>query len=95
MTPPGTRITVSLARAGTDVVLTVTDNGPGVPADLAGRVFDRFVRGDASRARMHGGSTGLGLAIAKAAAADAGGELTLSPTPGGGATFTARLPIHS
>lgn len=94
-TPPGTRITVSLARAGTDVVLTVTDNGPGVPADLAGRVFDRFVRGDASRARMHGGSTGLGLAIAKAAAADAGGELTLSPTPGGGATFTARLPIHS
>lgn len=71
------------------VAITVSDAGPGVPPELRERVFDRFVRGDASR---HGPSTGLGLAIAAENARLLGGSLTLSPD---GRTFELTLPVHS
>jgi two-component system OmpR family sensor kinase len=90
-TPAGTSVTVRVARRGTDVVLDVVDDGPGIPADLRDRLFERFVRGDASRNRA-AGSTGLGLSIAHAVVTAHGGTLTVGGTAGGGTTFTVRLP---
>jgi two-component system OmpR family sensor kinase len=83
-TPAGTHISVAtrpLPDGGG--VLTVTDNGPGIPADLAPRLFERFVRGSGDR----GGSFGLGLAIVAAVASAHGGAVEVEQGPGGGARF--------
>jgi two-component system OmpR family sensor kinase len=71
--------------------LAVSDHGPGLGPDGAQRVFERFFRSDESRSRSRGGS-GLGLAIVRAIVEAHGGTVTASPTDGGGATFTVRLP---
>ena len=64
-TPPGGIVSLSLIRAdATHVAITVADTGIGIPPDEVGRVFDRFYRTDASRARVSGGF-GLGLSIAR------------------------------
>jgi len=89
-TPPGTHVTVGVRRDGPDVVLTVADDGPGVPRELQGRLFQRFTRGDESRNRA-AGSTGLGLAIAHAVVVAHGGTLTCTSVPGR-TTFVARVP---
>ncbi|HSP39099.1 MAG TPA: ATP-binding protein [Frankiaceae bacterium] len=93
-TPEGTRVTVAIARegAGTDerVVLTVSDTGPGIPAELLPDVFQRFARGDGSRSRT-AGSTGLGLAIVAAVVTAHGGEVAVSSVPGA-TTFRVSLP---
>jgi signal transduction histidine kinase len=76
---------------GRGVTLTVTDHGPGIaPADRA-RVFERFVQLDGSSTRTQGG-TGLGLYLCRGLAELLEGELELSETPGGGATFSLTLP---
>src|SRR4051794_6395171 len=76
---------------GPEVVITVTDGGPGVDARLAPRVFDRFVRGDTSRSTRDGqATTGLGLAIAQENVALHGGSIAVRI--GRPATFTVRLP---
>ncbi len=83
-TPAGTTVTVTLAEpdpaVGT-VVLSVTDDGPGIPADLQPGLFERFVRGDASRSHATGG-TGLGLAIVDAVTAAHGGHVGVTSRPG-------------
>ena len=79
-------VDVTVDRAAADVVLSVRDAGPGVPAELRDRVFDRFVRGDEAR---HGSSSGLGLAIARENARLLGGSLSLLPD---GRTFVLQLP---
>jgi len=71
-------------------VLTVADDGPGIPADLLPRVFERFARGDSSRSRAAGG-TGLGLAIVSAVVEAHAGTVTADSSPAG-TTFTVRLP---
>ena len=73
-------------------VLTVTDDGPGIPPDDAGRVFERFTRLDDARSAGDGGA-GLGLAIARDVAERHGGGLELDPTVPGGARFVLRLPV--
>ena len=88
---PGTHVEVSVAREGSDVVVRVRDDGPGIPADLRERLFQRFTRGDASRNRAAGSSTGLGLAIAHAVVAAHDGELSVQSEPGW-TQFTVRLP---
>jgi two-component system, OmpR family, sensor kinase len=90
-TPPGTATTVTVERHGTDAVITVADNGPGLAATDAQHVFERFYRADPSRSRDHGGS-GLGLAIVAAIANAHHGTVSAAPNPTGGATFTMTLP---
>ncbi|MBD8000090.1 sensor histidine kinase [Oerskovia gallyi] len=76
-TPPGTRVVVGVRPDGDDhVVLSVTDDGPGIPDSLRPSLFQRFSRGDSARNRV-GGSTGLGLAIAQAVVQAHGGEITV------------------
>jgi two-component system OmpR family sensor kinase len=91
-TPPGTRVVAGLHRAGNQAVLTVTDDGPGIPEQLQPEVFERFARGDASRSRA-AGSTGLGLSIVSAIVAAHQGHVELQSRPGC-TTFTVRLPLE-
>ena len=62
--PEGGEVGVEAAAQGDDIVFTVSDRGPGVPAKDAGRLFERFYRVDRARSRELGG-TGLGLAIVR------------------------------
>ncbi|MEV0607315.1 ATP-binding protein [Polymorphospora rubra] len=90
-TPAGTTVTVSLAAdpAG-GALVTVADDGPGIPAELQPEVFERFARGDTSRSRA-AGSTGLGLAIVAAVVEAHAGQVTVESRPGR-TVFTVRLP---
>lgn len=90
-TPPGTSVTTALA-VGADgaAVLTVADDGPGIPAWLQPEIFERFARGDSSRSRR-GGSTGLGLAIVAAVVKAHGGTINVHSVPGD-TRFTVTLP---
>src|SRR5690606_16112234 len=85
------RVGLSVARDGTDVVVRVDDDGPGIPVEERSRVFERFVRLDPARVRQHGGA-GLGLAIVHSIVAAHGGSVTAQESPWGGARFTVRLP---
>lgn len=90
-TPPGTTVRTSLRSKGDEVHLSVTDDGPGIPEDLQPDVFERFTRGDDSRARASG-STGLGLSIVAAVARTHGGDVSVESRPGS-TTFTVTLPV--
>lgn len=92
-TPPGTTVEVGLDRsAAGEAVVTVRDDGPGVPAELQERVFERFMRADAGRSRAGGNtSTGLGLAIVSAIVAAHDGKVMLLSRPGL-TEFTVVLP---
>ena len=74
------------------VVLDVEDDGPGMPAEQAQRVFERFYRADAARNRASGG-TGLGLAIVAGLVSAHGGTVSVRTAPGQGADFQVRLPL--
>ena len=89
-TPAGTSITVALAAAS-DAVITVTDAGPGIQADVRDSLFERFARGDSSRSRA-AGSTGLGLAIVRAVVAGHDGTVSVESEPGR-TVFTVSLPM--
>jgi two-component system, OmpR family, sensor kinase len=92
-TPPGTQTIVRVRREGDEAILEVADQGPGLNAEDAARVFERFYRADPSRARERGG-TGLGLAVVAALIEAHGGRVELDTTPGTGATFRVRLPVE-
>jgi signal transduction histidine kinase len=85
---PGSRVAVSLASTGEEVVFKVADEGPGIPADDLPHLFDRWYRGQASR---YPGS-GLGLAIARSIVSAQGGSIWAESREGGGATFAFALP---
>jgi two-component system phosphate regulon sensor histidine kinase PhoR len=88
--PPNTDIDLAATRQGTDCVLSVADNGPGLPPEDLRRVFERFYRVDPSRARP--GGTGLGLAIVKHLVELHGGTVRAANRPEGGALFTVTIP---
>ncbi len=89
-TPAGTAVTVRLAADDRGTLLTVEDDGPGIPEELQPEVFGRFVRADHSRSRAAGG-TGLGLAIVQAVVTAHGGRIDLTSRPGRTA-ITVTLP---
>jgi signal transduction histidine kinase len=92
--PEGSTIVMASARKDDRIVLSVADEGPGIPeADLP-RVFERFYRVDKARSRdaRDPGGTGLGLAIVKHLIGLHGGRVTASNRPEGGAIFTVEIP---
>jgi two-component system OmpR family sensor kinase len=100
-TPEGTPVRVRIgsgtlgdgeAGDAPAVLLDVEDDGPGMPAEQARRVFERFYRADAARNRASGG-TGLGLAIVAGLVAAHGGTVSVRTAPGEGADFQVRLPL--
>ncbi len=87
----GGMVRIELSAEEDRAVLSVIDEGPGIPEADVDRLFDRFYRTEASRARTSGGS-GLGLAIVKAIVTAHAGEIEAGNRPEGGARFTMRLP---
>jgi signal transduction histidine kinase len=93
-TPTGGTVQLQARQQLEEVAITVTDTGPGMDAATLDHIFDRYYRGQDARTRRSAG-TGLGLSIARAIARAHGGDLTAESTPGGGSTFTLRLPVPS
>jgi two-component system OmpR family sensor kinase len=89
--PAGTAVVISALAAGGDLVIEVSDSGPGFPAGFLPHAFERFARPDSGRSRSDGGA-GLGLAIVAAIAHAHGGRASARNKPGGGAVVTLRLP---
>jgi signal transduction histidine kinase len=83
-------VEVAVCREGSRAVVTVSDDGPGVPDDELDAIFTRFHRTDGSRARSHGGA-GLGLAIVRGVARSHGGDATASRGPDGGLSVRMTL----
>src|SRR5690606_5455510 len=87
----GGSVTVSISGANGRDIIEVADTGEGISAEHIGRIFERFYRGDRSRARLIGG-TGLGLSIVKHLARLHGGEVYVSSKLGIGTSFYIELP---
>ncbi len=93
-TPAGTRVKVALKKTSTGAaVVTIADNGPGIPKELQKDLFERFARGDSSRARATG-STGLGLAIVQAVVDAHHGTVSVTSRKGS-TVFRVELPAVS
>jgi two-component system sensor histidine kinase KdpD len=90
-TPPGTEIFLAAGvdRAKSRIYFTVADRGPGLPAAMRERLFQKFQRGDAARA----GGLGLGLSIIRGFVTAQGGDVVAGENPGGGAVLTVYLPF--
>jgi len=89
--PPQGAVEMSVKSGRKMVSVTIADQGPGIPAEELGHIFERFYRGAADGGAKQG--TGLGLSIARDMAQLMGGSLTVSSPAGGGAQFTLRLPL--
>jgi two-component system OmpR family sensor kinase len=89
-TPPEKKILVSVDRQGQEAVLSVADEGAGIPENALPHVFERFYRAESSRA---GEGSGLGLAIVRETVEALEGRVEVESVPGKGSTFTVRLPL--
>ena len=90
--PAGGQVQIAAEPDAEPITVTVTDTGPGIPAEDVERVFDRFYRGRGAKAD---GGTGLGLSIAREIVRLHGGRLTLANRPGGGCTARVILPART
>jgi signal transduction histidine kinase len=91
-TDPGTAVEATVERVNGEIVLSVEDDGPGIPSELRDKVFERFFRGAGDRS----GSSGLGLSIVRAVARSHSGTVSLEePLDGRGARFVVRLPARA
>ncbi len=91
-TPKGGTVTIGISHAPGWCTLSVTDNGPGIPADELPKIFDRFYRSDSARKAESGGH-GLGLSIARIIVMAHGGKLRVRSKVGSGSTFEVVLPV--
>ena len=91
-TPPGVECQVTVYRDGDLAIVTVSDDGPGLPDGDTDKAFDRFHRADSSRTRASGGA-GLGLAIVRAIVEAHGGTVRMSSAGAVGTTVTVQLPL--
>jgi len=91
-TKPGGRVEVGLHQLDSKVLLTVADDGTGIPPDDLERIFDRFYQAD--RARSNNGA-GLGLSIARWIVEEHDGTINVRNNTGPGCTFTVTLPLAS
>ncbi|MEA3308643.1 MAG: ATP-binding protein [Chloroflexota bacterium] len=91
---PGGEIVVRATVQSEELRVSVSDDGPGIPAEDLPHLFERFWRGDCARSRATGGS-GLGLTIARSLIVAHGGRLWAASTEGEGSTFTFALPLES
>ncbi len=89
-TPSGGVINLAATKDAAWLLIRVSDNGDGIPAEDLPYIFDRFWRGD--RSRPHSGSSGLGLAITQQLIQAHGGQIEAVSEPGQGTTFTITLP---
>ncbi len=89
--PAGGDIAVTAVRRAQGIRITISDQGPGIPAEFHGRVFQKFAQADSSDTRVKGG-TGLGLSIARAIARKFSGDITFESAAGQGAKFFFDLP---
>lgn len=92
-TPPGGSVTCQVSTGDGSVQFAVRDTGAGIPPEALPRIFERFYRADAARARADGG-TGLGLTIAKQLVEAHGGRIEARSAPGQGATVLFSLPLQ-
>ena len=92
-TPEGGQVTVTLTADSREAVLTVRDNGIGIPEQDVAHIFDRFYRVDKARSRATGG-TGLGLSIVRQIVQLHGGEITVTSAANKGSVFTVTLPLR-
>lgn len=90
----GSTIRLSARQEGAEVVLSVNDEGIGIPSDHLGKVFDRFYRLESGVAHRRGG-TGLGLPICRGIVEGHGGRIWVESEPGKGSTFSFSLPVFS
>jgi two-component system OmpR family sensor kinase len=91
-TPAGSPVRIGVGRIGAESVLEIADTGPGLTAEQAGRVFERFYRVEGSRSRGAGSGAGLGLSIVQSLVSAHGGRVEVISTPGAGATFRLSFP---
>ncbi len=90
--PAGAEVVIGVSSGEHEVVVTVTDHGPGIPRSALPRVFERFYKGDRARTRGVGG-TGLGLSIARHVVEAHGGRIWVESEEGSGSTFGFALPV--
>jgi heavy metal sensor kinase len=93
--PPDSTVNLACSRQGDRYLISVSDNGPGIPPELQLRIFERFFRADKARSRSEGdtGGAGLGLSIARWITEAHHGHLELTRSDSSGSTFTATLPV--
>jgi two-component system, OmpR family, sensor kinase len=92
-TPQTSQVELTLREDEGDAVVEVADDGPGIPAEMRGQIFGRFVRGTGPADTARGTGTGLGLAIVSAVADSHGGNVKVTASQSGGACFTVRIPL--
>lgn len=90
--PAKTTVTIASQQQGNHTLITVTDQGSGIPDDALEHIFDRFYRADQSRSKLHVEGHGLGLALARRLAQQNNAHLTATNNKSRGATFTLTLP---
>jgi two-component system OmpR family sensor kinase len=94
-TPPGTPVRIGVGTLEGQAVLELGDEGPGMSAEQAAHVFDRFYRADTARGRTATGGAGLGLSIVHSLVSAHHGRVEVDTAVGEGATFRIRLPLHA
>ena len=90
-TPPGGRVEVVGGSERSEIIISISDTGIGIPEGKIPRIFERFYRVDKARSKATGG-TGLGLSIVRHVPHTHGGRVTVDSTPTDGSTFTVSLP---